>query len=139
MKDEHSGACLCGAVRFTTRGRLRGIVYCHCTQCRKQTGHFYAATNVADERLTVTGAEKLTWFHASGDARRGFCSVCGSALFWKLEDSNVTSVLAGAFDKPTGLVGEAHIFVLHKGDYYKIDDGLPRFERSTGSVEVAGD
>ena len=41
--------------------------------------------------------------------------------------------MAGAFDQPSGLQGEVHIFVGDKGDYYAIDDGLPQFERSTPS------
>jgi hypothetical protein len=60
MDDSHSGSCLCGAVRFKTRGPLRGVVYCHCSQCRKQSGHLYAATNVADGDITITGAESVT-------------------------------------------------------------------------------
>jgi hypothetical protein len=130
MDETHTGACLCGAVRFTARGPLRGVVYCHCSQCRRQTGHFYAATNVADDGLEVAGAGNLTWYAASDDARRGFCSTCGSALFWKRNGSDVTSVLAGAFDRPSGLSGQRHIFVADKGDYYRIDDGLPQYERS---------
>ncbi len=46
MDEVRTGSCGCGAVRFTTRGTLRGVVYCHCVQCRKQTGHFFAATSV---------------------------------------------------------------------------------------------
>ena len=45
--------------------------------------------------------------------------------------------MAGAFHAPTGLKGEAHIFVADKGDYYSIDDGLPQFAASPGVV-VAG-
>ena len=137
MDEIHTGACLCGAVRFAARGPLRGVIYCHCSQCRRQSGHFYAATNVEDDCLEVTGAERLTWFSASPHARRGFCSTCGSAMFWKHEEEAYTSILAGSFDKPTGLRGEAHIFVPDKGDYYEIDDGLPQYERSTPSVKVA--
>lgn len=137
MDEIHTGACLCGAVRFAARGPLRGVIYCHCSQCRRQSGHFYAATNVEDDCLKVTGAERLTWFSASPQARRGFCSTCGSAMFWKHEEEAYTSILAGSFDKPTGLRGEAHIFVPDKGDYYEIDDGLPQYERSTPSVKVA--
>ena len=33
----------------------------------------------------------------------------------------------GAFNAPTGLEGECHIFVEDKGDYYTIDDELPQF------------
>ena len=137
MDDNHSGSCLCGAVRFKTRGALRGVVYCHCSQCRKQSGHFYAATNVLDENITITGTENITWYEASSFAGRGFCKTCGSLLFWKPRDDAYVSVMAGLFDKPTGLEGQCHIFVGDKGDYYAIDDALPQFEKSTPSVKVA--
>jgi hypothetical protein len=139
MTSVHTGSCLCGKVRFSTTGPLRSVVYCHCSQCRKQSGHYYAATNVADADLAVEGAANLTWFRASDFARRGFCATCGSALFWKHDALAETSVLAGAFDRPSGLAGEVHIFVAEKGDYYTIDDGLPQFEKSTPSIVVAGD
>jgi hypothetical protein len=139
MTTSHKGSCLCGAVRFAASGALRGVVYCHCSQCRKQTGHYYAATNVADGDLAIEGAEKITWHRASPYARRGFCSVCGSALFWKHNTSDEISVMAGAFEQPSGLKAEAHIFVVDKGDYYAITDGLPQFERSTPDIKVADD
>ena len=139
MTNVHTGSCLCGAVSFTAAGPLRGVVYCHCSQCRKQSGHFYAATNVADDGLAIEGAENITWYRASAFARRGFCSTCGSVLFWKHNESSETSVMAGAFDLPSGLKGEVHIFVGDKGDYYAIDDGLPQFERSTPAIRVADD
>ena len=60
-------------------------------------------------------------------------------LFWKHSDLDYVSVLAGAFNAPTGLKGDCHIFVEDKGDYYTIDDALPQFERSTPSIKVADD
>ena len=134
-----TGSCGCGAVQFTAEGTLRGVVYCHCTQCRKQSGHFFAATNVSDADLEIRGSENITWYRSSKVARRGFCRLCGSILFWKHDELDTTSVMAGAFDTPSGLVGESHIFVADKGDYYAIDDGLPQFPRSTPSVKVAQD
>ena len=122
----HTGACLCGAVRFKARGTLREVVYCHCSQCRRQSGHHYAATNVLDSDLEVEGAETLTWYRASDFARRGFCATCGSALFWKNDSEDHTSIMAGAFDEPTGLQAGKHIFAADKGDYYEITDGLPQ-------------
>ena len=139
MSDLHLGSCLCGAVRFTAKGPLRGVVYCHCSQCRKQSGHFYAATNVADGDLAIEGREELTWYAASAEAKRGFCRTCGSALFWKHNELGEISIMAGAFDKPTGLAGGIHIFVGDKGDYYAIDDGLPQHEKSTPDIRVAND
>ncbi len=127
MSEEHTGHCLCGAVRFRTTGRLREVIACHCSQCRRQTGHFYAATNVGDEGLAVEGEDNVTWYRASETARRGFCRTCGSALFWKADGSGYTSILAGAFDQPTGLTIGVHIFCADKGDYYEIADGVPQY------------
>jgi len=130
MADLSRGSCLCGAVRFTAKRLLRGVLYCHCLQCRKQSGHFYAAAKAADVDLVIEGGEEITWYAASPEAKRGFCRACGSALFWKHNNLDETSILAGAFDKPTGLSAVGHIFVADKGDYYLIDDGLPQHQRS---------
>jgi hypothetical protein len=135
----HRGSCLCGKVHFETRGNLRGVVYCHCSQCRKQTGHYYAATNVQADAIDVFGEEHVTWYQASDFASRGFCKNCGSALFWKHKDVDHISVMAGAFDQPSALHGESHIFVADKGDYYEIHDDLPKYAKSGGGVVVAGD
>jgi hypothetical protein len=137
METVHRGACLCGAVSFRTRGRLRGVVYCHCSQCRRQTGHFVAATSARDADIDIEGGESLAWYAASGEAKRGFCRNCGSVLFWKRDGLDRISVMAGAFDLPSGLTAESHIFVADKGDYYEICDGLPQFERSTPAIKVA--
>lgn len=133
MSSSNRGACLCGKVSYTTKGALRGVVYCHCSQCRRQTGHVLAATNVALADISIRGEEALVWYAASDFARRGFCGACGSVLFWKHNELDVISVTAGTFDNPSGLVGESHIFVADKGDYYEISDSLPQFKRSTPS------
>ena len=86
------------------------------------------ATNAPDDALSVQGVEHLKWYHSSEKAKRGFCSNCGSALFWKHEDDPFTSVMSGCFDPPTGLKLAKHIFVGDKGDYYDITDGLPQSE-----------
>jgi hypothetical protein len=113
-------------VRFATLGPLRGVIYCHCSQCRKQTGHHYAATNVPDGNIVIEGSESVSWYRSSPEAQRGFCRTCGSALFWKRDGSDYVSVLAGSFEQPSGLEGAEHIFVADKGDYYEITDTLPQ-------------
>jgi len=125
-----TGSCLCGAVRIRTTAPLRGVVYCHCSQCRRQTGHYYAATSLDEAGLEVAGVESVEWYRASDTARRGFCRTCGSHLFWKREGSPDISILAGLFDAPSGLEGAAHIFTVDKGDYYEITDALPQFPAS---------
>jgi hypothetical protein len=111
---EVSGGCYCGAVRYRAAGVKPQVSECHCSQCRKQAGHRYAVVEAKTSRTEIEGADKITWFRASPQGERGFCSVCGSTLFWK--------------GSPNGLVLTSHIFVESKGGYYEITDGLPQFE-----------
>lgn len=122
----HTGSCLCGAVSFRVDGELHAPDACHCSQCRKQTGHYWASTDIARTALTVTGGEHLTWFRSSEKVQRGFCSHCGSFLFWDPLGRERIAVAMGAFDAPTGTQLAKHIFVADRGDYYAIADGLPQ-------------
>ncbi|MFB9151553.1 GFA family protein [Roseovarius ramblicola] len=128
----HQGSCLCGAVAFVISGPMRSITACHCHQCRKQSGHLWAATSVAEDDLTFEHDEGLTWYRASATAERGFCDICGSTLFWKPEGEARIAITAASIDEPTGLTLERHVFVADKGDYYVINDGLPQFPGSRG-------
>lgn len=122
----HKGSCLCGAVRFEVDAELEAPDACHCSQCRKQSGHYFASTNVKRSALAIEGEENVAWYRSSEKVRRGFCSTCGSTLFWDPIGRDITSVAMGAFDKPTGTRLAIHIFVADKGDYYDIADGLPQ-------------
>jgi hypothetical protein len=77
----------------------------------------------------MSGDDKLTWFHSSEKVRRGFCSICGSVLFWDRVRRDAIAVAMGAFDRPSDTQLALHIFVADKGDYYDIADALPQHER----------
>lgn len=123
------GACLCGKVRFEVDGPLHPPDACHCRQCRRQSGHYWASTDVPRASLTIEGAEHVTWFASSARVRRGFCGTCGSSLFWDASGRERIAIAMGAFDAPTDTRLAMHIFVAEKGDYYDIDDGVPQNER----------
>ncbi len=117
------GGCLCGAVLYETEGPLRPVVACHCTQCRKSSGHHVAATSAPRDGVKIEG--QVQWYQSSPEARRGFCPVCGSNLFWDGPGSHL-SIFAGTLDAPSGVRLEGHIFCADKGDYYDIDEDLPK-------------
>ena len=119
----HKGSCLCGSVTYEVRGELRPVIACHCTQCRKTTGHFMAATSAAHGDLVLTKSDGLAWYRSSDTARRAFCKTCGSTLFWEADGDATISIAAGTLDGKTGLTIEGHIYCADKGDYYEIDDG----------------
>lgn len=120
------GSCNCGAVHFDVASDVKGISFCHCGQCRKQSGGLWSSGYVEDASLTIEGS--VRWYASSDSAKRGFCPTCGAFLFWKHNDETTTSFALGAIDGPTGLTLEKHIFVADKGDYYEIADGLPQKE-----------
>ncbi len=131
-----TGGCLCSAVRFDVNGPLRPVVACHCVQCRKTSGHYVAATSAAREDLVITG--EVTWFASSPRARRGFCGVCGSSLFWEEVGGSRVSIHAGTLDGPTGLALAGHIFVADKGDCYGLADGLPHVDADDPNLTTKG-
>jgi hypothetical protein len=124
----HRGSCLCGDVRVELRGELPSPDACHCGQCRKQTGVFLVSTDVPRADLTIEGEDKVTWFRSSDRARRGFCSTCGSTLFWDSGSERI-AVSMGLFDPPTETRIATHIFVADKGDYYEIGGDAPQKDR----------
>ena len=130
-----TGGCLCGAVRYEVRGPLRAVVDCHCSQCRRTSGHFAAFTATRPEDLVLIESGGLRWYRSSARVRRGFCEVCGSSLFWEPASGERVSIAAGTLDLPTGLATAAHVFVEDAGDYYTIGDGLPH--RADGDHGIA--
>ena len=125
-----TGGCYCGRVRYRAGDVNRDVIECHCSQCRKQSGHRYAGTFAKTADVEIEGDRNITWFRASPDAERGFCSVCGSHMFWKQSNGDYMGILAASVDEPSGLTMARHIFVDNKGDYYDITDDLPRFPGS---------
>ena len=122
------GSCDCQGVVFELIGELRDVVFCHCSQCRKTSGHYWAATQVSKVNLNLIKATSLSWYDSSDKARRGFCSVCGSSMFYERKGIDKISVSAGSLEIPTSLDRMRHIYVTSKGDYYDISDDLPQFE-----------
>ncbi|MGE4246902.1 MAG: GFA family protein [Parvibaculaceae bacterium] len=120
---KHEGSCLCGAVAYEVDGLLRNVIGCHCRQCRKTTGHFLAATAASLDDFRLTRDEGLAWYTSSEQAKRGFCRICGSTLFWQRAERGYIAIAAGSLDGTTGLKIEGHIFCADKGDYYELHDG----------------
>lgn len=129
-----TGSCLCGGVRYEVAG-LRDILYCHCENCRRTHGNFSAYSSALRGDLEITERRTLRWCHTDKDVTpnvwRGFCSECGSSLFWDPVGYEYVYISAGTLDQPTGIKGAGHIWLSEAEDYYEISDGLPRAEGSS--------
>ena len=122
-----NGSCLCGAISFAVTGPVLSTSFCHCAQCRKQSGHCFSAGNAARADVAITG--EVSWYQSSDYAKRGFCGTCGSSLFWSMDSADQIAFSLGALDGKTDLRVERHIFVKDKGDYYELSDDLPKIQK----------
>ncbi len=108
------------------------VIDCHCSKCRRFHGNVGAYTATDRQNLVLLQADTLKWFESITDetpnVKRGFCSHCGSSLFWDPGGKPRISIAAGALDPPTGLTTTRHVWVSQKGDYYTIADGLTQYD-----------
>ncbi|MDW7553744.1 MULTISPECIES: GFA family protein [Azospirillum] len=122
-----TGGCACGGVRYEIMATPSPVSFCHCGQCRRQHSHVGAYTTFPRDALRLVADDTLAWYASSERARRGFCSRCGTGLFWDPAAEPRMDATAGSLDEPTGLQADRHIWVDFKGDYYSLcDDGLLR-------------
>lgn len=83
-----------------------------------------AATSANLHDLTVQSTDVLRWYEASHGVFYGFCSICGSSLFWRNDDEPQRwSIAAGTLDPPTGLETTLSIWVAEASDYHKAPSG----------------
>jgi len=136
MSQVVTGGCQCARVRYEVRGKLRDVIACHCVQSRRTSGHFTAATACRRHAFRIVRGETLKWYVAIPGFRRGFCSECGSNLFFEKEGGERVSIAAGSLDEPQGLTIAAHIFASEAGDYYKIDASVPVSQRGDHTVAL---
>ena len=58
----HAGGCLCGGVRYEVTGRLRSVMLCHCSMCRRTHGPIGAYTAAPRQALRIVESRGLAWF-----------------------------------------------------------------------------
>jgi len=75
-----TGGCLCVRIRFTARGPAVFPHTCACGHCQK-LGGTPVMWWVGFETVAWTGESEPTWYETfEGEAKRGFCSTCGSRV-----------------------------------------------------------
>jgi hypothetical protein len=123
----HAGACRCGLIsaEMTAEPVLR--LYCHCRDCRKQTGAPMMA-------FVVFNDSDVTWFGTpktfrSGGVERSFCEHCGSQIGYRDDELPGEVYLAlGFMDEPERYPPSFHAFEKRRLPFLHIADELPRHD-----------
>ena len=116
--SQRAGSCLCGAVRITANQAQDRVGACHCSMCRTWGGGPLMAVDCGTD-VEVDGKEHVAVFNSSEWAERGFCSKCGTHLFYRLKKSRQFFMAAGFFTDQSGLVFDHQVFIDEKPDYYE--------------------
>jgi hypothetical protein len=134
--DTVSGSCLCNAVRFTVEGPPSNVCICHCTMCRRAVGAPAVAwASFRRAGLAVEGA--VTWHASSNQARRGFCGVCGSSLFFvSRREPGAIDITVATLQDADQFAPQHHVWTPHKLAWEKLGDGLPQYREDTGSEQI---
>ena len=128
--EDVTGSCECGAVTYSARS-AGDVTLCFCKQCQRQTSYAIAASHVPLDGFCLQDPKQsLTWYESSDDAKRGFCSQCGSAMFWQMFHADGSpardyiSVMAGTLDDTSDLSLNDQIYVDGAQAYHHIDDSV---------------
>ncbi|MEQ8695328.1 MAG: GFA family protein [Bauldia litoralis] len=135
-----SGRCLCGGVQFTAAGVPGVVSVCHCDICRRWIGGPMMAVH-PEGGIEFQADGTLVWYRSSDWAERGFCSTCGSSLFYRLsEQPDYVAIGAGVLDPAEAYSGiENHIFVDEKPGFYEFADDAPRRTGAEVIAEFSGE
>ena len=84
-----------------------------------------AATAAHPDSVTIEASSTLRWYSPVEGVEYGFCSVCGSSLFWRAAAyPEKLSICAGTLDQPTGLRTTDSWYTAEHADYHQPQTGL---------------
>ena len=119
--SERQGKCLCGAVSITAKQASNSVGACHCGMCRRWGGGPLMAIDCGTD-VSIVGEENVSVFNTSEWAERGFCSKCGSHLFYRLKQTGQHIMAAGIFDDGENLHFDHQVFIDEKPAYYSFSN-----------------
>ncbi|QOC21611.1 GFA family protein [Wenzhouxiangella sp. AB-CW3] len=118
---ELTGQCLCGSVRVAATPENLHFGACHCAMCRKWGGGPMLAIHCKDQ-VHFEGEHHIGTFASSEWAERGFCTQCGTHLFYRLKEDAFYALPLGLFDDSSDWTFAEQIFIDQKPPYYSFAD-----------------
>ena len=102
----HEGGCLCGAVRYQTKGEPVRITICHCRFCQRATGGACMVEPIfrPEDVSAMHGVPSIYTHVSEGSGKRlhiHSCSICATKLYVLFERfPDICGVYGGTFDDP---------------------------------------
>jgi hypothetical protein len=112
-----SGKCLCGSIEMSVDLSNNQVAVCHCSMCRKWSGGPMMAVESSGS-VEFNNPSLISKYQSSEWAERGFCSKCGTHLFYLLIPNNQYHLPVGLLDNNSEYALTHQIFIDEKPDYY---------------------
>lgn len=116
------GECLCGAISFELMTPPTEVEACHCDTCRTWTGGApFFGVAVMGRDIRWQGEDMIALYASSEWAERGFCSRCGTNLFYRMRGTAATgnySLCPGLLPDQNGLDFSFEMYADEKPDSY---------------------
>lgn len=124
----YRGSCLCGRHRFTAEGQPLWSAFCHCNSCRRSVGAPVATyVGFSTDQVEFTPAN-VPEFSSSAGVLRGYCSHCGTALFYRSERwPDETHLFRSTLVDPDAIKPTAHVYFDEREPDFDVFDDLPRY------------
>lgn len=115
--SKSESSCLCGAVKISVAKINPKFSVCHCESCRTWGGAPFFAVQCGTD-IEFQGEEFVTTYESSSWASRGFCTTCGTHLFFKFKESGDYNMPVGLFPNLEGLEMSMQYFSDQRPSYY---------------------
>ncbi|NOJ15837.1 GFA family protein [Vibrio splendidus] len=110
-------SCLCGVVKIKAENIDPKFTVCHCQSCRTWGGAPFFAVKCGTQ-VKIEGVDKVKMYKSSSWASRGFCSECGTHLFYKFKETGEYNMPVGLFPDLEGLEMDMQYFSDMRPGYY---------------------
>jgi hypothetical protein len=109
---DYAGGCLCGHIRYRSRGEPSFPHYCSCRMCQRATGApIVAWVEFPRAALAFDGPGGAPTLRRSSETfQRGFCPRCGGAICSLEDGSDTIYITVATLDDPNGIVPQSQSF-----------------------------
>jgi hypothetical protein len=132
QSDTRRGSCLCGAVRFETRGAPVMAGNCYCLNCQKSSGAgrvFHAM--FPEAHISISGPTRdFEYVADSGSVVTNVaCASCGSPLFGRsARMPGMVTVRVATYDDEAGISPAMEVYVRRRRAWDGEAGDVPRFD-----------
>ena len=124
-----AGSCLCGGVSFSAQLPSIWVAHCHCSRCRRAHGAaFVTWVGMQSGQVAIEDpARLLRWYGTPPGGERGFCSRCGSPMFFRSANwPGELHIARALFADPLDREPQVHAYYDTHVPWVHLGDQLPR-------------